>query len=298
MRTIVITGGTDGLGRQLALRSLLNGERVLVIGRSTKKGEDLRNEAIKLDAEERFSFLSADLSLVSENIRIAEEVSQRVSRIDVLIFSAQSQKFSKVYLETKEGIEAHFALYYMSRFVLGLKFRNLLIKSAAPLIINICAPGVKGDIHWDDLQLTTQKTFNTIKAIMHGSRLNNLLGAAFAHNEGDTNIKYVLYNPGAVQTKGATEAFDHRFVQRMVKFMYGIIGQPVEKAVEPILHLIDQPPEESLTAYKQYRKLNRAKVIADMDQSGKLVHMTLDIMNRAQNGIFVGSTDQTHGKDV
>lgn len=136
-------------------------------------------EAARLNGEDRFLFLQADLSLVSENIRIINEVNRRVHHIDHLILCAQSQKFSKVYRETIEGFELHFALYYLSRFILSFKFQELLKRSAAPLIINVCAPGVKGEIEWDDLQLQAQGRFNSIKAIMHGSRLNNQLGLAF-----------------------------------------------------------------------------------------------------------------------
>lgn len=62
MRTIVIAGGTDGIGRELALQLLRNGEHVIIIGRSSEKGEELRLEAARLDGEDRFLFLQADLS--------------------------------------------------------------------------------------------------------------------------------------------------------------------------------------------------------------------------------------------
>ncbi|MCQ6564068.1 SDR family NAD(P)-dependent oxidoreductase [Paenibacillus mendelii] len=280
MRTIVIAGGTDGIGRQLALQLIRNGEHVIIIGRSSEKGEDLRLEVARLDGEDRFIFLQADLSLVSENIRIVNEVYRRVNHIDQLILCAQSQKFSKVYRETKEGFEHHFALYYLSRFILSFKFQELLKRSAAPLIINVCAPGVKGDIKWDDLQLQTQRPFNSIKAIMHGSRLNNLLGLAFAQSTADTNIKYVLFNPGAVQTKGATEAFDNKLLKILVKLMYKIIGLPVQKAVKPILHFIKSPPENSLTAYKQNNKLDIAQVISNNNQSERLHRLTIELIKR------------------
>ncbi|RCW42995.1 SDR family NAD(P)-dependent oxidoreductase [Paenibacillus prosopidis] len=284
MRTIVITGGTDGIGRQLALHYLRNGERVFVIGRSSEKGKGLQKEAVKLVSEERFIFLQADLSMISENIRVVEEVSKRVKHIDLIIFCAQSQKFSKIFRETEDGIEFHFALYYLSRFILSYQFRNLLIASTAPLIVNVCAPGVKGEIKWNDLQLQTQRPFNSIKAIMHGSRLNDMLGAAFAQSNGYTNIKYVLYNPGAVQTKGAMEAFDQKMMKILVKFIYRIIGQPVEKAVEPIINIIDFPAETSLTAYKLYKKLDIPQSIVNNNQSEKLLHITLDLI------------EQKHGK--
>lgn len=76
-----------------------------------------------------------------------------------------------------------------------------------------------------------------MKAIMHGSRLNNQLGLVFAQSAADTKIKYVLFfNPGAVQTKGATEAFDNKLLKILFKLIYKIIGLPVQTAVEPILH--------------------------------------------------------------
>lgn len=278
MRTIVIAGGTDGIGRQLALQFIRNGEHVIIIGNSNEKGEALQLEAVKLNAKSRFLFLQADLSIVSENIRIVHEVSQRVRHIDQLILCAQSQKFSKVYRQTKEGFEHHFSLYYLSRFILSFQFRELLANTTAPLIINVCAPGVKGDINWDDLQLQKQSSFNSIKAIMHGSRLNNLLGAAFAQSTVGTNIKYVLFNPGAVQTKGATEAFDHKLIKIGVKLMYKIIGLPVQKAVEPLLHLVQSPPEDLLTAYKQNKKLDIAQVIPNKDQPERLVRLTLELI--------------------
>ena len=45
MRTIVIAGGTDGIGRELALQLIRNGEHVIIIGRSSEKGDELRLEA-------------------------------------------------------------------------------------------------------------------------------------------------------------------------------------------------------------------------------------------------------------
>lgn len=72
MRTIVITGGTDGIGRELALQLIRSGEHIIIIGRSSEKGDDLRLEAARLDGEDRCLFLQADLSIVSENIRIVK----------------------------------------------------------------------------------------------------------------------------------------------------------------------------------------------------------------------------------
>ncbi|MEV0402029.1 SDR family NAD(P)-dependent oxidoreductase [Actinoallomurus sp. NPDC050550] len=65
MRTIVISGGTDGMGYALARTYLSRGDTVVILGRDPGKGEAFR--AAVGGAGERAVFLQADLSLVAEN---------------------------------------------------------------------------------------------------------------------------------------------------------------------------------------------------------------------------------------
>lgn len=58
MKTVVVTGGTDGIGRGLAAEYLRRGDEVLVIGTSAAKGTAFTGAGGK-----RAHFLAADLSL-------------------------------------------------------------------------------------------------------------------------------------------------------------------------------------------------------------------------------------------
>jgi len=60
--------------------------------------------------------------------------------------------------------------------------------------------------------------------------------------------------------------------------MYKIIGLPAHKAVEPLLRLVQSPPEDWLTAYKQNKKLDIAQVIPSKDQPERLVRLTLELI--------------------
>ena len=62
MKTILITGGTSGIGKGLAINYLKNGHRVIVVGSSNAKWEAFYEEAKKLEVQERAIFLKADLS--------------------------------------------------------------------------------------------------------------------------------------------------------------------------------------------------------------------------------------------
>lgn len=286
MKTILITGGTSGIGKGLAMHFLKKGDRVIAVGSSSSKGDLFYKEAGKVGAQDRAVFLKADLSLVKENRRIMEEVKNRFPSLDALILCAQYQKSRKTAVKTEEGFEVSFGLYYLSRYLLSYGLMDCLEKGRNSVIINVCAPGMKGSVNWSDLQ--TEKNYSSIKAIMHGSRLNDLLGVSFAENQKGAKIKYLLYNPGAVQTEGAMGAYDQPLMRSLVKMLYKLTGKPVEKAIEPLLSILENPPEAPLTAYMQNKRVNLTMKMFDKLNAAKLNQMTGELVGaKSMNGVFL-----------
>lgn len=85
MRTIVITGGTDGMGAALVRHYLAAGDRVVVIGRSREKFERLIGTAPDRAAAE---FVQADLASVADSRRVVTQLRATCDRIDVLVLAA------------------------------------------------------------------------------------------------------------------------------------------------------------------------------------------------------------------
>ncbi|MGD2042707.1 MAG: SDR family NAD(P)-dependent oxidoreductase, partial [Acidimicrobiia bacterium] len=79
-KTVVITGGTGGLGRAAAERISSLGARTIIVGRSQKKLEVAANEI----GGEVVGY-EADLSLMAEIRDLAERLLEHEERIDVLI---------------------------------------------------------------------------------------------------------------------------------------------------------------------------------------------------------------------
>ena len=65
MRTYVITGGTDGMGKGLGLHFLRRGDQVIAVASSATKGGAFLREAAAIGAGERAVFLRADLSTLT-----------------------------------------------------------------------------------------------------------------------------------------------------------------------------------------------------------------------------------------
>lgn len=236
MTTIVITGGTDGMGRALARTYLGRGDTVVIVGRDPAKAAALPGA----------HFIGADLSLVAENRRVIDEINDRHAAVHALVLCARY--FRSTRFVTPEGFEGTFALEYLSRFLLshGLDRPRVIVNVSGP------APGTPvGRIHWDDL--TLKRGYDGVAAQMQAGRANDLLGAAFAARHARGTTRYVLINPGPVSTSFAGE-YDPPAAAHVAALKRH--STPVEDGIKPIIACIDAPPAEPLSAFTPAHRIN------------------------------------------
>ncbi|MFD7061133.1 SDR family NAD(P)-dependent oxidoreductase [Streptomyces sp. NPDC059906] len=250
MKTVVISGGNDGIGRGLALTRLERGDRVVVLGRSEEKGKAFLAAAAERGVADRAVFIPADLSLITENRRVVEEIVASFPAVDALVLCARF--FRSARYETSEGFENAFALEYLSRYLLSHGVTDMLEKAEAPVVVNVAGPGVqKPGVRWDDLQL--RRDYNGVLAQMQAGTANDLLGVDYAATRGATGrTRYVLVNPGPTATSfaGAYDPVTQQQIDHMKR-----AGKPVTRAVAPISEVIDAPPAEPLSAFVEGRRI-------------------------------------------
>ena len=126
--SILVTGGSRGLGKAIAAALTQAGKSVVAVTRD-----------------------DADLSRMEEVRRLAENVAARHPDLDVLINNAGLSKFKREL--TPEGLETTFAVNYMAPFVLS----NLLLPVLAQnrgMVVSIGSEQHRWvrAIPWDDLQ--------------------------------------------------------------------------------------------------------------------------------------------------
>jgi short subunit dehydrogenase len=261
MKTIVVSGGTSGIGTALASTYLARGDQVVVIGPDAEKGKRFLD-----GAGDRAHFIRADLSLVSENRRVIDEIAVRFATVDALVLSARYfRSFRNV---TAEGFEHNFALYYLSRFLLGYGLVDRLETAEAPVIMNLAGPGLSaGSIQWDDLGL--ERGYDGWSAMFQGGKLNDLLGVSFGNRGYRT--RYVLLFPSGTRT-GLAGEFDATTAAQVAEMKRH--GQPVERVIPPITALIDAPPREPLTAVVEGRRIGLALPSFDRDAAARLDTLT------------------------
>jgi NAD(P)-dependent dehydrogenase (short-subunit alcohol dehydrogenase family) len=150
-QTVLITGSTDGLGREVARRVAAAGAHVIVHGRNKERGTALVEEISTL-GKGGARFYAADLASLAQVRQLAESVRRDYKRLDVLVNNAG------VWVQgprqvSADGHELHFAVNYLSGFLLTRLLVPLLEASAPSRIINV-ASGSQSPINFDDVMLT------------------------------------------------------------------------------------------------------------------------------------------------
>lgn len=241
-RVIVVSGGTDGMGRALALGRIECGDTVIVLGSSPAKGQRLFAEADKIGAADRIDFIEVDLSSVAQTRAAISDIGDRHERIDALALFANRQTPKRTV--TAEGLEQTFALYYLSRYLLSHGLAPQLRRSESGVIVNVAGVGLtKGEIHWDDLQL--EHGYGMLTAQLQAGRANDLLGVAYAAQR-DNPIRCVLYHPGFTRS-GDFSALP-LLLRASIRTAARISARPIAESITPIHDFIDTPPTAPLTA--------------------------------------------------
>ncbi len=144
-KKILLTGATDGIGYETAMKLLAAGHDLLLHGRSATKLESVADEAESLSGS--VECFVADLSNIDSVYRLAEEVAQRHDHLDVLINNAGVFKAAKT--TTSDGLDVRFAVNTIAPYVLTQRLASLLGPDAR--VINVSS-AAQAPVDLDALQ--------------------------------------------------------------------------------------------------------------------------------------------------
>jgi NAD(P)-dependent dehydrogenase (short-subunit alcohol dehydrogenase family) len=157
-KTAVISGASQGIGAGVAIRFAQAGANIIIVGRSEERLQNIVSEARKVakSSDQKIDYVSADLSLVSGTKTAAKEIEAKSNgKVDYLV-QTQGGMPNGLHETTVEGIESHFAVQVLNRFLL-----NYILTSSGVLkdtSISVMAPGgTTTEFNLDDMELTSIK---------------------------------------------------------------------------------------------------------------------------------------------
>ncbi|MEY4135518.1 MAG: hypothetical protein RL386_1868, partial [Bacteroidota bacterium] len=135
-KTVLITGGSSGIGLHTAIGLAGSGAAVILAVRDLEKGAAAAREIRqKAGDTARVEVLGLELSDLRSVQSAAREFNARWPQLDVLINNAGL--FTTSYAATAQGFELQFGVNHLGHFLLTHLLAPALRKSAAPRVVNV-----------------------------------------------------------------------------------------------------------------------------------------------------------------
>jgi NAD(P)-dependent dehydrogenase (short-subunit alcohol dehydrogenase family) len=197
-RTVLVTGGTGGIGYQTARALAQHGARMLITGREARPGEEAAATIRRESGHDQVKFLQADHATVGGNQRLADQVRAEVSGLDVLVNNVGGLYQSR--WETADGYEATLAMNFIGPFSLTGELLPLLQANAPARCVNVVSAGFKmwKPDPFQDLQSTQRYVSGDVYA--HTKLLNILASLALARRLPAEQVAVNLIHPGMAWT--------------------------------------------------------------------------------------------------
>jgi NAD(P)-dependent dehydrogenase (short-subunit alcohol dehydrogenase family) len=197
-KTVVITGPTSGIGKEIA-RGLAGLGANLVLGcRDAAAGKTLAAE-LRAAGAGSVEVVQVDLASQASIERFGAAVNAH-PRLDVLVNNAAVSRGAQPWAKSDEGIELTFATNVLGYFRTSRLLRPLLHKSAPARIVNV-ASTFASDLDLDDLQFQ-RRPWEAMKAYSQSKACDRLLTWALARRLEGSRVTANAMAPGLIVDTG------------------------------------------------------------------------------------------------
>ncbi len=213
-KTIVITGGSDGIGYAAARALVKAGQNVIIVGRNPEK-------TARAAGELGVPYHLSDYARLSDVVRLAEELN-RYDRIDVLANNAGGAQNERKL--TEDGFERTFQINLLAQFLLTNLLLDKLAASHATVIQTASIAANLFGADYDPADPESEKLYTPFRAYGRAKLEDILFTRELQRRYGDRGICAVAFEPGVVRTNFGSEstAFVNFCYHTPLKYLFTI----------------------------------------------------------------------------
>ncbi|MGI9471733.1 MAG: SDR family NAD(P)-dependent oxidoreductase [Rubripirellula sp.] len=208
MKSILLTGATDGIGRETAQTLVSLGHRVLLHGRDGAKLDRVERALSELSSEAQIETYVADLSRLPDVELLAKSVSERHDRLDALINNAGV--FVVPDSLTPDGLDVRFAVNTIAPWLLTQRLLPLLGSSGRVINLSSAAQAPV-----DLSAFTGTRRLPDGEAYAQSKLALTMWSRNLAMSLGEDGPAIIAVNPGSM------------LGSKMVKQAYGVAGKDI-----------------------------------------------------------------------
>jgi len=253
--TIVITGGSDGIGAAAAGALHERGATVVIIGRSPGK---TRTVAERIGADH----FVADFAHLDQVRSLAGALLARYPRIDLLANNAGLIGGDRSV--TADGHETTFQINHLAPFLLTNLLKERLVASRARIITTSSAAHTRGHVDLADLE--SERTYSPFRVYGTTKLENILFTRELARRWGSQGISAAAFHPGIVATQFAsgTSGLLHLLYQTFLKHFFLI---DAAKGADTLVWLATHRPGDDWQSGGYYVRRRPAKTTPEANDA-------------------------------
>lgn len=242
-KTILISGATNGIGKQSALELAKMGAQIVIIGRNKAKTEETLREIQSSSGNKDVHALIADLSSMAEVRRVADDFKKQYARLDVLLNNAGS--FFSERQESVDGYEMTFALNHLSYFLLTHLLLDRLKANAPSRIVSVSSEAhMMSPLNFDDLQSKQSYGMAGFRPYGQSKLMNVMFTYELARRLTGTGVTANALHPGAVNTGFGK---NNRGLMNIAMKIFTFFAIKVEDGAKTSVYLASSPEVEGVT---------------------------------------------------
>ncbi|HEY3007512.1 MAG TPA: SDR family oxidoreductase [Micromonosporaceae bacterium] len=274
-KTVLITGGTGGIGKATAIGLARLGARVGISGRGRARAEAAATDIRVASGNPSIDVYVADLSSQADVRRLAREVLDAYPRLDVLVnnvggFWAHRQV-------TADGLEHTFALNHLAPFLATNLLLDRLVASAPVRVVTVSSGAhARGRIDFDDLQ--GERKWSGQRAYAQSKLANVMFTYELARRLDGTGVTATVLHPGVVRTAFGAED-PARWQRAFLPLVRPFLKSPARGA-ETAIYLASSPDVAGVTgqyfAGRKPKTSNRASY--DTEAQARLWRVSADLV--------------------
>ena len=198
-KTVIITGGNTGIGKETAIDLAKRNARVIVACRNQERGKKAEVDIRRESGSSNVHFRQLDLSSFESIKKFVKEVLSEESRVDILINNAAVMYCA--FGKTEDGFETQFGVNHLGHFLLTNLLLDRIKQAPEGRIIVVSSMGhaLTGKLNLDTIN--SEAHYSPYDAY-HKSKLANVLFTkALAKRLTGTNVTVNSLHPGGVDTE-------------------------------------------------------------------------------------------------
>ena len=277
-KTVLVTGGTGGIGKATAAGLAAMGARVGITGRDIARTRAVAAEIAAASGNPAVDPFPADMSSQAEVRRLAGAVLAAYPRLDVLVNNVGGIWATRRL--TADGLERTFAVNHLAPFLLTCLLTGRLTASAPARIVTVSsgAHAAVKKIDFGDLQ--GERRYSGQQAYSQSKLANILFTYELARRLDGTGVTATALHPGVARTGFAAE--DPSPMLKLFLPLIRLFLKTPEKGAATSIYLASSPEVKGVTStYFAARKPKASSPAShDTAAAARLWQISLDLVAR------------------